>query len=278
MHQSAFEEGEEHVAAAVEHGSDLEKEQPELPERESSCRGARGCAQQRGGGRLSSRGGQQPHRHGCLSRPLRPEAHPQHSRQSSSCERGDFVPLIQRNGSHGDSDRQQAPILDRRPSEPPQRHGDDRQDHGLDPVEERRHRGDGAEAHVAPGQQSRDQHRRKYETGAGHDQAAPAATGVAHVDGHLGGIGSGDEVGGAEQIEEVFPAQPPPPPHHFVLQHGDVGSRSAEADDPQFEKDPGYLSEASALSFIALERSGGIHAAGSLSGCGGRPETRPRRG
>ena len=58
--------------------------------------------------------------------------------------------------------------------------------------------------------------------------AAAALDAVARGEEHLGGVRAGQEVGDAQQVEEILRAHPAAPRDDFVAQHGDVGGRSAE--------------------------------------------------
>ena len=97
---------------------------------------------------------------------------------------------------------------------------------------------------VDPGERHDDEHRGQDEQRPGDDEPAPAGADEAEVDGHLGGVGAGDEVGRAEEVEEVLLADPATPLHDLVLHHGDVRGRAAEGGDPEPEEERGHLAQA----------------------------------
>ena len=89
---------------------------------------------------------------------------------------------------------------------------------------------------------------------------------VPDVDRHLGRVRAGDEVRGAEQVEELLAGQPAAAAHHLVLHHGDVGGRPAEAQVPSLRK----------------RRASSRRTPAAIGGPGGMPESsrkpgRPRR-
>ena len=55
-----------------------------------------------------------------------------------------------------------------------------------------------AESNIGPGNRSDDEHRRKDETTAGHQQARPTGASMADVNSHLGGVWTGNQVGRAK--------------------------------------------------------------------------------
>lgn len=70
---------------------------------------------------------------------------------------------------------------------------------------------------------------------ARHQQAGPAGTQAADINGHLGRVGSGDQVRGAQKIEEVGARQPAAAGDHLFLHHADVDRRTAERGHAQPE-------------------------------------------
>lgn len=120
---------------------------------------------------------------------------------------------------------------------------DDGDDHGLHTGEHPVRRGGGAVGHVGPGQGQDDDHRRDDEAHSGDDQAGPPGAPVPHVDGHFGGVGAGDEVGRADQVEELLIGEPLPPSNDLVAHHRDVRSRTAEGGGAQAQEQSGDLAE-----------------------------------
>ena len=62
---------------------------------------------------------------------------------------------------------------------------------------------------------------------------------AADVDHQFGGGGAGDEVAGAEVIEELGLGEPAATLDDFLLQHGDVGSRASEGGSAELEEEAG---------------------------------------
>jgi hypothetical protein len=71
------------------------------------------------------------------------------------------------------------------------------------------------------------------EADPGRDHAAPAGPHLADVDDHLGGVRAGDQVGRAQQVEEVGVCDPPAARDDLVAQHGDMGRRPAEGGEAE---------------------------------------------
>lgn len=61
------------------------------------------------------------------------------------------------------------------------------------------------------------------------------------MNGHLRGVGPGDEVGEADEIQEALLRQPCAPPDHFFAHHGDVGGGATEGDGPELQEYPADL-------------------------------------
>jgi hypothetical protein len=60
---------------------------------------------------------------------------------------------------------------------------------------------------------------------------------VAQVEGELGGVRPGHQIGGADQIEEMRITHPAPATHHLVVHHRDVRCRAAEGGEAQLEEE-----------------------------------------
>jgi hypothetical protein len=59
------------------------------------------------------------------------------------------------------------------------------------------------------------------------------------VDRHLGGVGAGDEVRRAEQVEVLLLGEPAAPLDDLVVKEGDVRGRSAKGGEAEAEKEGG---------------------------------------
>jgi hypothetical protein len=57
------------------------------------------------------------------------------------------------------------------------------------------------------------------------------------MDRHLGGIGTGDQVGGAEEVEKCFAAHPSTSRDDFFFHHGDVDRRAAHGSEAELEEE-----------------------------------------
>ena len=158
-------------------------------------------------------------------------------------EDGQFIDAQGVGGHAQGGDGDQRPRLQGVPPEPPQRLHDHGDDHRLDAVEQPGGLGPVAEPHVGPGEGQDDQRRRGDEAGPGDQQPRPAGTVPADVDGHLGRVGAGDQVGRPEQVEELGLREPAPAADDLMLHQGDVRRRAAEGGRPQAEEQPGQLAQ-----------------------------------
>ena len=68
-------------------------------------------------------------------------------------------------------------------------------------------------------------------------QAGEAHEGPPDVEGHLGRIGSGDEIGRPDQIEELAGSEPASLPHDLPLHQRQVSGRSTEPQTAELEED-----------------------------------------
>jgi hypothetical protein len=158
------------------------------------------------------------------------------------------------------SPRTSAPIaasshpFDRGSRQGPDRLHDDGDDHRLDPVQEPYRLRRRSVSHVDPGERQRDERRRQDEQRAGQDETAPAGPRVAQVDRQLGRGGAGDEIAGAEQIEELLLGHPAPPRHDLVAHERDVRRGPAECDEAELQEERGDLAQRS-----RVRRSGVTH-------------------
>ena len=75
----------------------------------------------------------------------------------------------------------------------------------------------------------------------GDEQSRPAAAIATDVDHQFGRGRAGDEVAGAEVIEELFLAEPAASLDDLPLQHGDVGGGPSEGRRAELEEEPGDL-------------------------------------
>ena len=74
----------------------------------------------------------------------------------------------------------------------PQGLNDNRDYHGLNPVEQPAGLGRRSITDISPGKAEHDQHSGQDETGSGNDQSKPASAYIADVDCHFGGIRARD--------------------------------------------------------------------------------------
>ncbi len=113
-----------------------------------------------------------------------------------------------------------------------------------------RHR---AEFYVGPGQCQDHEHGRSNEAGAGGDEAQPAGAQEADMDRHFGGIGSGDQVGSAEQVEEFLIREPLAALDDLGVHQADMRSRSAEGSEPQLSGTRRPLPEVRAAAMLSCQ-------------------------
>jgi hypothetical protein len=62
---------------------------------------------------------------------------------------------------------------------------------------------------------------------------------MADVDGHFGGVGAGNEIRSAEEVEEFFVGKPFSAMDDFILHHGDVGGGSTESGEAELQEESG---------------------------------------
>lgn len=68
--------------------------------------------------------------------------------------------------------------------------------------------------------------------------AQPAAQ-IANVDCHFGRIGTGNEIGRAEQIKKLLGCQPLAADDDFIVHERNVRGRSAKSREAKLEEEPG---------------------------------------
>ena len=112
---------------------------------------------------------------------------------------------------------------------------DDRDDHRQHAVADVEHEWIGSVLGVQPGDRTDDHDGRNDERRAGGDESARTGSTQPDVHGHLGGVRAGDEIGRADHLHEFLVAQPAATTNGFVAHHGDVGGRTAESDQAEFE-------------------------------------------
>jgi hypothetical protein len=114
---------------------------------------------------------------------------------------------------------------------------DGQQDHGehgrLDSQQEALTRGKAAEAQVGPRKREREQRGGCDETDPCQPQPERATAAHAGMDHHLRRIRAWNQVGGAQQVEELFTRHPAPAPDDFLLEHRDMDRGSAEGSAAQ---------------------------------------------
>ena len=96
---------------------------------------------------------------------------------------------------------------------------------------------------IKPGQAQNDQHGGGNKADAAQEQAHPAGAHIPDVDRHFCRIGTGDQVGRAQQIEELFIRQPFTAEDDFIVHDRNVRGRSAKRSESQLEKKRGNLNE-----------------------------------
>jgi hypothetical protein len=112
-------------------------------------------------------------------------------------------------------------------------HGDDRDDHRLDPVEDPADLGAAAELLVADGEQQHCHHGRTDEAEPCGQQAAQAGTGLADGQRYLSGGRARQQIGHAKEIEELLLVQPLEVAHEPLPKERQVRRWPAEPDDPE---------------------------------------------
>src|SRR5690606_14292501 len=105
--------------------------------------------------------------------------------------------------------------------------------HGLHAIEQPLRLGKFSVARVSPGERRHNECCRQNETHSCHEEARPTTAPVTNVNRQLGGIGAGNEVCCAQQVEKFVTRKPPTPCHHFVFHHRDVCGRTAECGGAQ---------------------------------------------
>lgn len=86
-----------------------------------------------------------------------------------------------------------------------------------------------------------DQRGGEDERGSGGHEAAPAGPVMADVHGHLRRVGTGDQMRGADEVDELLLLHPPTMGDDFIVHHRDVRSGLAERDAPQLAEQTGQL-------------------------------------
>ena len=128
---------------------------------------------------------------------------------SDDGENGDFVHRAQ-HGRHqgrraGDG---QGPTLDGRTTQADQRVQHDGDHHGLDPMQQRRCLRQSSEPLIGPSDRRDDEECGQDERNSRDDEPGEASAGATHVDRDFRRVGTGDEIRGADEIEELIRAQP----------------------------------------------------------------------
>ena len=130
-------------------------------------------------------------------------------------------------------------------------------------------------AHVQPGQQRRQTGRGQDEADTRHQQSGQAGPLVADGHRHLGGVGTWNQVGEAEQLEELIRRQPLPHPDGVLFEQGEVHDRPAEAHCAQPQEKPSEFSQV--FSNPTWRRRGRGAAAGLLDDADAGAGADPRR-
>jgi hypothetical protein len=59
---------------------------------------------------------------------------------------------------------------------------------------------------------------------------------LANVNGQLGRIGTGNQIGGTQQIKKFLFPHPFAAHYHLIVHHGDVGGWATESGETQFQE------------------------------------------
>ena len=217
-------ERDQNVAGAVQNGSDLEKGQQQSKMGVGDSIGDR--RDQRF--RLDERPGSQ--RYSCSRSLFHKVCDPPGDQycQCAAKEQKDLVAAGQIGGNHSDPSRNGDRVSSRGFSESPQRLQNDRDDHGLDSVENPGSFGRRTVPNIKPRDDERDGCRGQNEGGASGDQSASSRTELTDMHHHFGRVRTWDEIGDAQQIEKMLISHPRPPSDDLVAEQRDVRGRSAE--------------------------------------------------
>src|SRR5882757_2076730 len=71
----------------------------------------------------------------------------------------------------------------------------------------------------------------------------PARAHKANIDCRFCRTRTGDQIGGAQHVEELLARKPLPLTHHFFFHHRDVGCRSTEAGGTEFKEEQGEFAQ-----------------------------------
>ena len=128
-------------------------------------------------------------------------------------------------------------------TEPPHRLCKHHDDGRFDAREERGHTRQGAVSDVAPRDHGRDRRGRHDERCPCDDDAREPGAQPSDVDRELGRRGPGDDVRGAEHVEEPVAIDPAPALHDLLFHHRDVHRGTAERGGAEAEEKAGQLAE-----------------------------------
>jgi hypothetical protein len=239
-------ECEKHVPAAKDDRANLQERQEE---REQADGGRHGDSAAR----------DTSEEHGVRSA-LRLAELPLRDRRNASSDQHDHGVHVECRSHAGQSAECTEPegLLDGLRSERPKRLDDDRDDDGLDAVENTRDLGHGAEPHVRPREGGDREGRRKNEAHASQQEPWPSSLLVADEDRELGGAGTRDEVGRAEQVQEPRGREPSSALDDLALHDGDVCRRSAERGEAETKKEERHLGELRARRGLGWCRTGKV--------------------
>lgn len=127
-------------------------------------------------------------------------------------------------------------LLCQRSSKPVYCCQNDGKDGGSHARNDRRKLRQRTERHIQLGEHNCEEDRWGDETHAGDNQSPPATAEQPYVNRHLRGVGTGNEVRNAEEVQEVFVRDPSSSLDDFVLEHGDMGGRTAERRQSKFQE------------------------------------------
>ena len=173
--------------------------------------------------------------------------HRYESRDTTGDEKQDEL-MDEKSGSQsGEAERQKESVLHRGATEADERVREEREDDGLDALEEMRERGQRAEAHVGPREDGHEERRGQDEAEAGGEKARPASARMADEERHLRGVRARREVRRAEEVEKLLARHPAASRHDLVLHHRDVGRGPAESRRAEAQEERGEILQVRAV-------------------------------
>ncbi len=141
-------------------------------------------------------------------------------------------------------ERHQRFILERLFADADHRFRNNGRDGGFEAEEKRGNRGNGPQRNIDPAQTPEDEDGREYEKNARGERPPRPMEKPADVGRKLLRLRAGQEHAEIQGVKEVVFGHPLLILHHFLVHHGDLTGRTAEADEPEFEPVTQGLTEA----------------------------------